>query len=178
MAGGVDPTGLVKGWAAQRALGALTSGDLLGAIVNAAGDVTCFGGPAPATPFRIGIVDPLSPGRLACVVDLAGAIATSGTYERGQPPLRPADPSTTARVASASVCGPDLALADALATALAVAGVEGLTLIESTEDYEALTISFDGAKRWTTNFPFTRPGVVPPPPDTSSTGRGSISAAR
>ena len=83
MPGGVDPTGYVKGWAAQRALAALVSSEISGAMVNAAGDIASFGGPAPDTPFRIGIADPFSPGRLACVVELTGAIATSGTYRAG-----------------------------------------------------------------------------------------------
>ena len=127
MPGGVDPTGYVKGWAAQRALEALASQPISGAMVNAAGDIASFGGPESGTPFRIGIVDPSSPDRLACVVELAGAIATSGHLRAGQPSLRSAHPcGPTARLASASVTGPDLGLADALATALAVAGDDGL----------------------------------------------------
>ncbi len=37
--GGVDPTGYVKGWAAQRALADLEDPAVAGAIVNAAGDI-------------------------------------------------------------------------------------------------------------------------------------------
>ena len=50
--------------------------------------------------------------------------------------------------------GPDLGLADALATALAVAGAPGLDLIEALECYEALIIALDGSRRWTEHFPF------------------------
>ncbi len=128
--GGVDPTGLVKGWAAQRALGALVSPEIRGAIVNAAGDIASFGSTARAQPFQIGIVDPFSPGRLACLVELTGALATSGTYERGAHLIDPHSRRPTTRAASASVSGPDLGLADALATALAVAGVSGLSFVE------------------------------------------------
>jgi thiamine biosynthesis lipoprotein ApbE len=52
------------------------------------------------------------------------------------------------------VTGPDLGLADALATAVAVAGVPGLELIEPLDGYEALVIGLDGSKRWTEGFPF------------------------
>jgi thiamine biosynthesis lipoprotein len=52
------------------------------------------------------------------------------------------------------VTGPDLGLADALATAVAVAGVPGLALIEPLDGYEALVIALDGSKRWTAGFPF------------------------
>ena len=65
MPGGVDPTGYVKGWAAQHALGALASAEISGAIVNAAGDIASFGAMEHSQAFRIGIVDPFSPSRLA-----------------------------------------------------------------------------------------------------------------
>jgi thiamine biosynthesis lipoprotein len=157
MPGGADPTGLVKGWAAQRALEALASESISGALVNAAGDIAGFGGPEEATPFRIGIVDPSSPDRLACVVELAGAIATSGTYERGEHLFDPHTRRPATRLASASVTGPDLGLADALATALAVAGHNGLPMVAELEGYEALATGFDGTRRWTKDFPFASP---------------------
>ena len=105
------------------------------------------------TPFRIGIADPLAPLRLAEVVELSGAIATSGTYERGEHLIDPRSGRPAARAASASVTGPDLGLADALATALAVAGEAGLALIDDLDGYEALVISPDGSKRRTKRFP-------------------------
>ena len=160
MPGGVDPTGYVKGWAAQRALEALFSTEISGAIVNAAGDIASFGCPGLAEPFRIGIVDPFSRGHLTCVVKLAGAIATSGTYERGDHLIDPGSGRPTARVASATVSGPDLGLADALATALAVAGEPGLALIDALDGYEALVVTFDGASQWTKHFPFVSPGAL------------------
>ena len=153
MPGGVDPTGYVKGWAAQNALAALASNEVVGAIVNAAGDIATYGGPDSTQPFRVGVVDPLAPSRLACVVELAGAIATSGPYERGAHLRDPRSRRPRSSLASASVCGPDLGLADALATALVVAGEEGLASIEALEGYEALALGFDGSSRWTKRFP-------------------------
>ena len=153
MPGGVDPTGYVKGWAAQRALAALASSEISGAMVNAAGDIASFGGPDADAPFKIGIVDPLSPDELGCIVSLTGAIATSGSYERGQHLIDPRSGRPTTRAASASVSGPDLGLADALATALAVAGEPGLDVIGRLDGYEALVMSFDGSRRWTKDFP-------------------------
>ena len=154
MPGGIDPTGYVKGWAAQRALGAFCAGHVSGAIVNAAGDIASFGGLGHDQPFSIGISDPLSPMRLAAVVRLTGAIATSGTYERGSHLIDPHSGRPAARVASASVTGPDLGLADALATAIAVAGASSLALVEALDGYEALVIAGDGTLRWTERFPF------------------------
>jgi thiamine biosynthesis lipoprotein ApbE len=65
------------------------------------------------------------------------------------------------------VTGPDLGLADALATGLVVAGKTGLTSIDAIDGYEGLVISFDGTWQWTDGFRFAssdaclaRPGNV------------------
>jgi FAD:protein FMN transferase len=163
MPGGFDPTGYVKGWAAQRALAALDGLAMSGALVNAAGDIASVGAQPSGEPFRIGIADPDEPRRLAEIVELTGCIATSGTYERGSHLIDPRSGQPAARVASASVIGPDLGLADALATAIAVAGVAGLELIEPLAGYEALIIGTDGSRQWTRQFPF-----APAPPAAGS----------
>ena len=150
--GGFDPSGYVKGWAAQNALAAFRTSAICGVLVNAAGDIASSGGLGDGTPFRIGIADPFAPLRLAEIVELTGAIATSGTYERGAHLIDPRSGRPAARAASASVTGPDLGLADALATALAVAGEQGLALIDRLDGYEALIINPDGGKRRTQGF--------------------------
>lgn len=158
MPGGFDPTGYVKGWAAQRALGALSMPGVTGGIVNAAGDVVASGCPGPGRPFRVAIVDPTNRQRFVCVVELEGGIATSGTYERGAHLIDPRTGQPASCAASASVTGPDLGLADALATALVVAGPAGLDFIEPIEGYEGFVIGYDGSWQSTGRFPFdTRP---------------------
>lgn len=156
MPGGVDPTGYVKGWAAQQALAELSGDGVDGAIVNAARDVASSGGMGPGIPFRIGIADPRAPRQLAAVVSLTGAVATSGCYERGQHLIDPFSGQPAACAASASVIGPDLGLADALATGLAVAGDSGLAWIEQIDGYEALVIDDEGGRWWTDSFPFAQ----------------------
>jgi len=162
MPGGIDPTGFVKGWAAQSALAAFSAECIVGVIVNAAGDIASSGSMGNGTPFRIGIADPGRPRRLAQIVELTGAIATSGSYERGNHLIDPHSGRRATRAASASVTGPDLGLADALATALAVAGAPGLAFLEPLEGYEGLIIGFDGRRRWTGRFPFARPEAAQP----------------
>lgn len=157
MPGGFDPTGYVKGWAAQRALAVLAATDgISGAMVNAAGDIASFGRMPAGEPFRIGIADPAVPRRLAEIVELTGAVATSGSYERGPHLIDPRSGAPAARAASASVTGPDLGLADALATGLAVAGADGLAFVAAITGYAGLTIDFDGTRQSTPNFPFAR----------------------
>jgi thiamine biosynthesis lipoprotein len=154
MPGGFDPTGYVKGWAAQKALAALAPATgVSGAMVNAAGDIASSGRLPTGQPFRVGITDPAAPLRLAEIVELTGSIATSGGYERGPHLIAPVTGQPTARVASASVTGPDLGLADALATGLAVAGTAGLRFVEAVAGYAALTIGFDGTRTSTPGFP-------------------------
>ncbi len=163
--GGVDPTGYVKGWAAERALDALRMPEVAAAVVNAAGDIASFGGMAPDTPFRFAIVDPFDPIRPACVVEHVGAVATSGTYERGQHLFDPHSRKAASAVASATVTGPELGLADALATALAVGGQVVLARIDALEGFEALVIGYDGELRSTSRFPWAResaPSTVGP----------------
>jgi thiamine biosynthesis lipoprotein len=158
--GGVDPTGYVKGWAAERALDALRMPEVAAAVVNAAGDIASFGGPAPGAPFRFAVVDPHHTTRYACVVEHTGAVATSGTYERGQHLFDPRSRRAMAAVASATVTGPELGLADALATALAVGGQDMLARLDSIDGFEALVIGHDGTRRWTCGFPWAE-GAVP-----------------
>ena len=152
MPGGVDPTGYVKGWAAQRALEQLRAGPVCAAMVNAAGDLVCFGVPHPGELFRAGIVDPFRIDSLVALADLRAALATSGTYERGAHLIDPFTGRADARLASASVSGPDLGMCDALATALCVAGEEMLATIDSLAGYEAFVVGLDGTRRWTTGF--------------------------
>ncbi len=151
--GGVDPTGYVKGWAAQRALAALAAPFVIGAIVNAAGDIASFGVLDGSQSFRFGIVNPLVRGELLCVVEGTDALATSGSYERGPHLVDPHTGAAVVTVASATVSGPDLGLADALATAVAVAGDEGLPIVAALEGYDAMIVTLDGTMHRTAEFP-------------------------
>ncbi len=162
MPGGFDPTGYVKGWAAQRALAAFSADWITGVIVNAAGDIASRGRQPSGQPFRIGIADPAAPRQLAEIIELASAVATSGSYERGSQLVDPRSRQPIARAASASVTGPDLGLADALATALAVAGEAGLAFIEPLAEYEALLIGFDGRKYRSDRFPTVTSSATSP----------------
>ena len=152
MPGGVDPTGLVKGWAAQRALQCLREAGLSAAMVNAGGDIACFG---PAS-WRIGVRHPHEPGQLVCVAEVSQAIATSGGYERPDELLDPTDGQPALRLAQATVVGEHLALADAYATALAVRGEHGLGMLDGTP-YEAVVVTHDGRMLATPGFPIAAP---------------------
>jgi thiamine biosynthesis lipoprotein len=153
MPGGFDPTGLVKGWAAEEALEALEAAGITDAMVNAGGDVAVIGLPAGEDSWRIGIAHPWRRGALACVVEVAAAVATSGTYERAGHLVDPTGRSPEF-AASATVTGGELWLCDAVATAAAVGLDEVLELVAELDGYEAYLIRSDGSEASTESFPF------------------------
>ena len=87
--GGFDPSGLVKGWAADKCADMLVASGAQHVQVNAAGDLALRGGYFNVTdgavkPWKIGVVNPSNKIELVKVYEISeGAIATSGTYERG-----------------------------------------------------------------------------------------------
>jgi thiamine biosynthesis lipoprotein len=119
--GAPDPTGLVKGWAADRARRVLQAHGIVDAQINAGGDVLAIGRNASGQPWRIGIAHPLHAGQLVAVLEGEHVcVATSGPEHPGGRILRDGEP--VADVASVSVSGHDLAGADAWSTALVAAG--------------------------------------------------------
>jgi FAD:protein FMN transferase len=154
MPGGVDPTGLVKGWAVDRALAGLRRAGMAGAMVNGGGDLAAFGSPAPGQRWRVGIRHPWCADALAGILEVEAAVATSGNYERGAHLIDPATRQPSSRAASATVTGPSLAMADALATAVAVGGDEALNLIGAIEGYAAYLIRPDGSEVSTDGITF------------------------
>jgi len=144
MPGGLDPTGLVKGWAARQAMELLVSAGVAGVMVNAGGDVATAGAPVPGECWRIGVTDPSKRSDLRCVVASPGAVATSGTYERGAHLTDPFERRPRARWRSATVIGPELDLADAYVTGLCAAGAIGARFMADLDGYSAIVVDDDG----------------------------------
>ena len=139
MPGGFDPTGLVKGWSAERALSILALRGITAALINAGGDVCVL----PGTTYQVGIRHPQDRDALCGVVPTTSAIATSGIYERGDHVINPFGGDVAA--VSATVVGGRLALADALATALVVGGKDVLYLLEGMDGTEGFFINASGS---------------------------------
>jgi len=158
--GRFDPSGYVKGWAVERAAAILSRGGSTSHLVNGGGDVQCVGGrpraaaEPSAEPWRVGIADPLRPGRLALVVAAAdGAVATSGVAERGAHIIDPHTGRPPTGLASVTIVGPSLASADAYATAAFAMGPKlARDWTESLDDYEAYAITSDGEVWQTPGF--------------------------
>ncbi|MED7825478.1 FAD:protein FMN transferase [Streptomyces chiangmaiensis] len=153
--GRIDPTGIVKGWAVERAARHLAATGAEGVSVNGGGDVQMYGMPGPHRPWRVGIADPLFPGGLAAVVSAAGArelaVATSGTAERGAHIVDPrTGRSAVTDLVAVTVVGPRLTWADAWATAaFAMGSRQAPAWLESLPDVEALLITTGSEVRCT-----------------------------
>lgn len=124
--GGFDPSGYVKGWAADRIAEMALAAGISRLHINAGGDLTVRGGLSNEKPWMIGIQHPKRAGSIAAVIPMRdGAVASSGTYERGAHIYDASNQSIAVGALATSVYGPDGGLADALATALMVAGRDG-----------------------------------------------------
>ncbi|MGF7235359.1 MAG: FAD:protein FMN transferase [Frankia sp.] len=154
--GTLDPTGLVKGWAADRASSALCAVGAPDHCVNAAGDLRVRGASAAGQPWRVGIADPLEPTRLVAVVEGRElAVATSGLAHQSDHVVDPRTGRSSAVLASVTVVGPDLALADAYATAGLAAGPDAETLLAdlARDGWSWLVVEAGGAIRHSPTFP-------------------------
>ena len=141
--GGYDPSGYVKGWAADKCVQILKRHGAENIQVNAAGDLVLAGGYENGKPWSIGVRSPENRFEVVKVFEITdGAIATSGTYEIGAHIKDPHTGLIAIGARSATVIGPDGGLADALSTSLVVAGQDGAAIFMKPElsDYRVWVI--------------------------------------
>jgi thiamine biosynthesis lipoprotein len=150
---GIDPTGLVKGWAIEQASRLLHHHGSVNHAVNGGGDIQIAGEAAPGRPWTIGISDPLDPTRvLATVTGEDFAIATSGTAERGAHITNPHTGTAARELASVTVIGRSLTHVDAYATAAFAMGPEALGWIRGVPGHDALLVFPNGRVASTPGF--------------------------
>lgn len=155
--GKLDPTGLVKGWAIERASQLLRRHGSPNHAVNGGGDLQLAGESRPGSPWRVGVADPSDRSRV--LATLAGrdfAVATSGSGERGPHITDPFTGRPATALTSATVAGPSLTYADAYATAAFVMGPDALRWTKAVDEYETLLVADDGTQRasagWAARF--------------------------
>ena len=153
--GSIDPSGLVKGWSVDRAAAILDSAGLHNYAVSAGGDMRVLGRAVPELAWSIGIQHPLDRQLVATVIEATDlAIATSGAYARGDHVWNPHTGRAPAGILSVTIVGPELALADAYATAAFAMGPELAPHWTARLDgYEAMTILADETVFKTGGFP-------------------------
>lgn len=139
--GGVDPSGYVKGWAADVVADLLVENGFANVSINAAGDLSCRGFQAPEQPWVVGIRHPFDEQAIIGTAELLNtSMATSGEYERGKHIINPFTKGRDLNLVSATVVGPDGGLADALATALLIVGLDGVQWFEQFPDWSGFLV--------------------------------------
>ena len=146
--GSLDPAGFVKGWAVERASRRFDAAGLKYWYASLGGDMQ-MGDPPPHSylqdGWKVGIADPLRIGEVvAALARQRGAVATSGSAERGRHIIDPRSGAGSEYWASVTVTGPSLTWADAFATTAFVIGEEGLTWVHRFAGYAAMGVRPDG----------------------------------
>ncbi|MFA1550257.1 FAD:protein FMN transferase [Actinomadura chokoriensis] len=151
--GRLDPSGLVKGWAVERASTILHEAGARDHSVNGGGDIQLRGEARPGRPWRIGLTDPHHRDRLiAAVTGRDLAVATSGTAERGAHIIDPRTGRPATGLASITLVGRHLTDVDALSTAAFVLGGAARAWADAQPGIEALAVTCDGSVWWTPGF--------------------------
>jgi thiamine biosynthesis lipoprotein len=141
----LDPTGVVKGWAVERAAVALRALEDTDYSLSAGGDLTCRVVDPDGVPWRIGIEDPADPCRVLAVVPVfTGAVATSGTAHRGHHLVDARTGLPPAGVASVTVIARSLTWADIDATAAYAQGTDAARWLETRRGRSGLVVWADG----------------------------------
>jgi thiamine biosynthesis lipoprotein len=151
--GRFDPSGIVKGYAIRQASELLRQRGFRDFFVEAGGDIQTSGRNDRGEQWRVGIRNPFDVSGLINVVHLSGdAIATSGTYERGEHIYDPVHGRPANAVASLSVIAANVYDADRFATAAFAMGERGIFFIEATPGLEGCVIDWDRRAFCTTGF--------------------------
>lgn len=152
-AGQWDPSGLVKGWAAQAVVNFLVANGVRNFTLNAGGDVL-IGPEVTGVLERVGVAMPISIAktglRAGWLLDLSNsdyrAVATSGIAERGSHIW-----GTGQDLVQVTVVAKDLITADVWATALFAANFDARSAFADA-DAEALFVFADGSEQRTDGF--------------------------
>lgn len=160
----LDLGALAKGYIADKVKALLLSRGVKSGVIDLGRNILLIGEKPGQEPFSIGIQSPDASGELLRVLALRDkSLVTSGTYERyfdyrGQRYHHVLDPFTgfpadRGLLAVTILSGSSL-LGDALSTSCLLLGVEeGLALIDSIPEAEALFVRTDGSVITSSNFP-------------------------
>jgi thiamine biosynthesis lipoprotein len=138
--GKFDPTGYVKGWAVAEAGNVIEKAGYKTYCIGAGGDILARSNTDKT--WSIGIRDPKDKFKIIDNVAAKNvAVATSGSYERGQHIINPKTGKFSSKLLSVSVIGQDIITADVLATAVFAKGSYEKTGLKYFSGYKVLVIS-------------------------------------
>lgn len=149
----LDPTGVVKGWAIQKASTILKEWGYQNFYIDAGGDIQVAGKNQSGLRWIIGIRNPFNREEVVKRVSLSNeGIATSGTYIRGNHIYDPHTLQNEFSIVSLTVIGPDVFEADRFATAAFAMGDKGIGFIERKKGLEGYMIDKNGIATYTSGF--------------------------
>lgn len=145
--GGPDPSGVVKGWAVQRASRLLDALDRTDSCLSAGGDMVCRVRRPDGAAWQIGVEDPNDTTRLIATVPVRdGAVATSGSAHRGAHIVDPLTRAAAGGILQVTVIGHELIGVDIDATTAFVLGDDADDWLAA-RGRTALIVRADGAVR-------------------------------
>jgi FAD:protein FMN transferase len=116
--GGFDPSGLVKGWAAEGATTHLARLRGFDHYLNAGGDISGHVATTRCPAWQVAVQDPADANAFLTILELrTGGVATSGSAARGRHILDPHTGRHAGELLAVTVTGPMLLWADVFATA-------------------------------------------------------------
>ena len=151
----LDVGAIAKGYAAERVARYLEEQGITGYLLNVGGNICTVGSKPDGTPWTVGLENPEGEEFLDYLQLNGQSLVTSGSYQRyyyvdGKPYHHIIHPETLMPAegfVSVSVICEDSGLGDALSTALFCMPLEeGITLVESMPDVEAMWLTEDGTK--------------------------------
>ena len=149
-----DPSGIVKGWAIDRAAKIIVQHGYKSFYVDAGGDIQMAGSNSQGQPWRVGIRNPFNLNEIVKVLAVSNCgVATSGTSIRGHHIYNPhSDSPLRTDLVSLTVIGPNIYEADRFATAAFAMGAAGIMFIEQLAGFEGYAIDRRGLATYTSDF--------------------------
>lgn len=151
-----------KGYSADKAKDLLMKEGVVAGMINASGDLNCWGRKPDGSPWLVGITNPLNKDKVFSWFPIENsAVVTSGDYEKfvvlnGQRYAHIIDPRTgipASGLASVSIFAPKAELADALATSVFVMGIEtGINLVNQLKGIECVIVDDQGKIYYSENI--------------------------
>jgi len=139
-----------KGYAADKAKKLLQIQGVKAGLINASGDLNCWGKQPNGVSWKVGITNPLNKNKIYSWFDIDNqAVVTSGNYEKfiqfnGKKYSHIINPKTgypANGIVSATVFAPKAELADALATSIFVMGTSvGIDMINQLKGVDCIII--------------------------------------
>ena len=160
----LDVGGIGKGYATEQAALLAEQNGISSMLISVGGNVRAIGNREDGTPWIVGVENSFDEnGENLCEVFMTdSSLVTSGTYERfyvvdGKKYHHIIDPDTLLPAdyfASVTILCKDSGMADGLAKIFNMPYEEGLALIESMPETEALWVFPDGSLKYSSGFPY------------------------